>query len=91
MVLFEWNEDKNEWLQRERGISFEDIEIAVGEGRMLADIDNPSSKYPHQKILVVRVGRRAYAAPYVLKNEKIHFLKTAYPSRKYTKQFLKVT
>ncbi len=88
MKFFEWIEAKNEWLKRERGVSFDDIDVAVKEGNVLADIDNPSRKYPHQKMLIVRIGICAYGVPYV-KNERTCFLKTVYPSRKYTKQFLR--
>lgn len=89
MKLFEWNEDKNDWLKRERGISFEDVDSAAEEGRVLDIIDHPNKKkYPHQKVFVVRIGARAYAVPYV-ESEAVYFLKTMYPSRKYTRRYLR--
>ena len=75
-------------LRKNGGVSFEDIEAAIGAGRLLADIDNPSNKFRHQKILVVKMNMYAYVVPYVSKIGEVRFLKTAYPSRKYTKQFL---
>ncbi len=90
MMLFEWNEDKNEWLQRERGISFEDVEYAVLSGGLLANTPHPNrEKYPHQKMLAVRIGAQVYGVPCVQKDKKTYFLKTAYPSRKLARRFLK--
>jgi len=36
-----WDEAKNEWLKRERGISFEEIEGRLVEGRYIEVIGNP--------------------------------------------------
>ena len=88
MKPFEWSESKNEWLKRERGISFEEIDCAVEQGRVLDIIDHPNKKrYPHQKVLIVQIGVRAFAVPYV-ENEIKYFLKTVYQSREYTRKYL---
>ena len=90
MQLFEWSEEKNEWLKQERDISFEGIEDAVNTGGLLADIPHPNrTKYPHQRMLAVLMGARVYGVPCVKKDEHTYFLKTAYPSSKLAKQFLK--
>jgi len=90
MMLFEWDEDKNEWLKHERGISFEEIEGAIHSGGLLADTPHPNhSRYPHQRMLAVRIGARVYGVPCVKKNDNTYFMKTAYPSRKFIKHFLK--
>lgn len=90
MMLFEWSEEKDAVLRERRGISFDDIENAVNSGGLLADIPHPNrKKYPHQRMLAVRIGAQVYAVPYVQKDEKTYFLKTAYLSRKLTKRFLK--
>lgn len=90
MMLFEWDEEKDAALREKRGISFEDIEYAVNSGGLLADIPHPNrERYPHQRMLAVQIGARVYGVPCVLKDEKTYFLKTAYPSRKLTKRFLK--
>lgn len=82
MKQFDWNEQKNEWLKKERGISFEKIVEALNQGNLLADIQHADqNKYPHQKIMYVRIYEYVYAVPYVQTDEVI-FFKTIYPSRK---------
>ena len=89
MKFFDWNELKNIHLKVERGICFEDIQTAIEEGKVLADIDHPQkSRYPNQRVFVVEFGNYVYIVPYVEDDIKI-FLKTIYPSRKMTKKYLK--
>jgi len=33
-VIFEWDPEKNEKIKRERGISFEEIALLLGDGRL---------------------------------------------------------
>lgn len=43
--------DKNELLKKERGISFEDVILSLGNGDLLDDISHPyKEKYPNQDI-----------------------------------------
>jgi uncharacterized DUF497 family protein len=85
---FDWNEMKNIYLKTERGISFEDIQTAIEEGKTITDIDNPlKSRYPKQKVFIVEFNDYAYVVPYIEDDTKI-FLKTIYPSRKMTKKYL---
>jgi uncharacterized DUF497 family protein len=53
---FRWNAAKNQRLQRERGVSFEEIVIAIGEGRLLDVLEhrNPG-RYPRQKVRCVNM------------------------------------
>ncbi|HUD03209.1 MAG TPA: DUF4258 domain-containing protein [Patescibacteria group bacterium] len=89
MKFFDWNELKNIYLKTERGICFEDVQTAIEEGKVLADIDHPQkSRYPNQRVFVVEFGNYVYIVPYVEDDIKI-FLKTIYPSRKMTKKYLK--
>ncbi len=77
-----WSVEKDEWLRRERGISFDDIETALAEGKLLADLPHPNpSRFPSQRMLVVEVRDETYVVPYVEDQQRI-FLKTIYPSRK---------
>ena len=88
MKYFDWDEKKNKILIKERGISFEEIKVALDEDVILDDYDHPNQKrYPGQKIMVVKVNNYAYLVPYVRDGEKI-FLKTIIPSRKATKRYL---
>lgn len=89
MKYFDWDESKNKTLSIERGISFEEIKVAVEEGRVLDVYDHPNQKkYPGQKIVVVEIKNYAYVVPFVEDNEKI-FFKTIIPNRKETKKYLR--
>lgn len=88
MKEINWNPNKNQQLLLERGISFEDIEFAMKSGSLLDDIKHPNSKdYPHQRMFVIEIDRYVWLVPYVESDEEI-FLKTAFRSRKATKQYL---
>ena len=87
-MAFRWNEEKNAVLKRERGISFERIVVAIEEGHLLDVLEHPNKeKYQGQKILVVDVEGYAVCVPMVEEAHGDFFLKTLFPSRKYTKQF----
>ena len=85
MKYFDWDERKNEILRRERGIGFEDVVVAINEGRLLVTMGH--SKRPNQKIYVINVDNYAYMVPFVEDKDK-HFLKTIYPSRIMTKKYI---
>lgn len=88
MKYFDWDESKNTFLKESRDVSFEDVQLAIEEGRALDDFENPNKKlYPHQRILVVEIENYAYYVPYIEDEDKI-FLKTIFPSRKATKKYL---
>lgn len=86
--MINWDEEKNRQILEERGVCFEDVLEAVENGRILADMKHPNAeKYNHQRILIVKIDEYVYIVPYVEKDEEL-FLKTMYPSRKFTKLFL---
>lgn len=82
MKYLNWNLEKNELLKAERGISFEEIALIIESGNILGIEENPA--YPNQKIYVLEIENYAYIVPFV---ENEIFLKTAFPSRKYTRSF----
>jgi uncharacterized DUF497 family protein len=86
---FEWNEEKNKQLKKERGIGFEEVFVAIENNKVLEVVDhhNPS-RYPRQSVAVVEIQGYAYLVPFVEEEEKI-FFKTIIPSRKATKKHLK--
>ncbi len=85
-----WNEEKNLKLKAERGISFEDVELAIIEDRILDILEHPNKdEYPNQKLLIVEIDNYAYIVPYVEERNGNIFLKTIFPSRKYTKKYLR--
>ncbi|WP_019625253.1 BrnT family toxin [Thioalkalivibrio sp. ALJT] len=89
MKQINWDAAKNEKLMAERGISFEDVVFALHSGSLLDDLVHPNrDKYPKQRMFVVRIDAYVWLVPYV-ENEKEFFLKTAIPSRKATRKYLR--
>lgn len=89
MKRIRWNEEKNETLKIERGVSFEMIIEALQNGDILDDLIHPNqSQYPNQRMMIVKINDYAYLVPYVEDSSEI-FLKTIIPSRKATKQYLR--
>lgn len=87
MKYFDWNALKSTKLQVERGICFEDIVAAIDENKLLDTIFHPNQQlYPGQRIFIVEVEEYVFLIPFVEDEEKI-FLKTIYPSRKYTMKY----
>ena len=87
MARYHWDAAKNEWLLRERGISFEEIVWHIAQGHLLDVLVSDKARYKDQKQLVVNVHGYAYLVP-ILEEGKIIFLKTVIPSRKLTRQYL---
>jgi uncharacterized DUF497 family protein len=89
MKKFEWNEEKNKLLRKDRQISFEEIVDALKKGKLLDRYKHPNEgKYCHQEIFVVEIKDAAYIVPFVEDDEK-YFLKTIYRSRKAAKKYTK--
>jgi len=87
---FDWDQLRNIKLLAERSICFEDIVAALDEGKLLDTIVHPNQKrYPEQKILIIEVDGYAFLVPFVEDEEKI-FLKTIYPSRKFTIKYISI-
>jgi uncharacterized DUF497 family protein len=84
-----WNNDKNETLQRERSVSFEEILAVIeGDGELASSSHPNQAKYPNQTMLYIPLKGYVYLVPYVETDNEV-FLKTIIPSRKATKQFSK--
>ncbi|MCX5976121.1 MAG: toxin [Coprothermobacterota bacterium] len=86
MKYYDWNDDKNELLKELRGVSFEQVVLAIVSGDLIDCIKHPNpEKYPNQRIFLVKIEDYVYAAPYVEDDEKV-FLKTIIPNSKATKK-----
>lgn len=86
-MRFEWNPQKNEWLKRERNISFEKIVFHLSQGDVWKLADHPDvENYPGQKIYFVIVEDYIYLVPHVVEKDYI-FLKIIIPSRKATRAY----
>jgi uncharacterized DUF497 family protein len=86
--LYDWNDEKNDILKKERDLSFEEIVFHITHDGLLDVIQHPNrDKYPQQKMFVVNVEGYVCLVPFV-ENDEIIFLKTIFPSRKMTKKHL---
>mgnify|MGYP006274610423 CR=1 FL=1 len=89
MKSFRWSGQKNSALMAARGVSFEQMVVAIEAGGLLDILAHPNTaKYPHQKVLVVASDGYAYLVPFVEQADH-YFLKTIIPSRKATRDYLK--
>ncbi len=90
MKRFEWNEEKNEWLKEKRGISFDEVVDAVENNYVLDVFQHENQKrHPGQYVLLITIKDYVYEVPFVIQKDESWFLKTMYPSRKYTKRYIK--
>ena len=91
MSFYHWEMGKNEKLVRERGVSFEEVVLAIEKGKILDIVDHPNKgKYGSQKMYVIELNGYAYLVPFV-QDKEVLFLKTIIPSRKATKKHLRGT
>lgn len=87
--IFDFDPAKNLQLIDLRGISFEEIIAVLGNAGPLDVLMHKNTKrYANQKVYVVELYDYVYLVPFVEEDNKI-FLKTAFPSRKATKQYLR--
>jgi len=88
-VKFDWDSEKNKWLKAERNISFEEIALLLSNGILWKQAKHPNQEdYPHQKVFLIPIENYIYFVPFVIDGDTI-FLKTAFPHRKATKDYLK--
>ncbi len=88
MKPFRWNHDKNNELKIGRGISFEEIVLAIEADGLLDVVRHPNAgKYPNQLVLIVALEGYVYLVPFVEESD-YYFLKTVIPSRKATRNYL---
>jgi hypothetical protein len=86
-MRYEWNEEKNKLLKDSRDVGFEEVLLAIDEGRLLDVVPHHNlEKYPNQKLFIVRIRGYIYYVPFVEDEVKI-FLKNIVPSRKYQKKY----
>lgn len=88
MKPFRWSAEKNAELLAERGVSFEQVVVAIEAGGLLQIVAHPNpARYARQKIMVVAWDGYAHLVPFVEESDHF-FLKTIIPSRKATRDFL---
>lgn len=88
MKPFRWSHEKNALLKAERGISFEEIVLAIEAGGLMDLLQHHNlGKYSNQLVFVVALDGYAYLVPFLEEGEYF-FLKTIIPSRKATRDYL---
>ena len=80
MKKIKWDEAKNKILKEERGVSFEEILDSTFLGAEKHRTRN------NQMVLLYEYRKYVWVVPCVVEDKYI-FLKTIFPSRKYTKMF----
>ena len=90
-MTYNWSDQKNELLKEQRGISFEEIVILLPENKLVDVLDHPNkAKYPNQYLYLINLNEYIYVVPFVKNVEKKEiFLETIFPSRDYTKKYLR--
>ena len=85
--VIRWNEEKNQILQIQRGVSFEMVLDKLDANEILAKRSHPNrEEYPNQQIFVLEINGYICYIPFVENDEEI-FLKSIIPSRKLDKEF----
>ena len=88
MKYFDWDDDKNAKLKKERGIGFEEVVFHIERGDLLDILEHPNpERYAGQRVFVVRRDNYVYFVPFVEDDDTV-FLNTVIPSRTATKQYL---
>ena len=79
-----WDNNKNLELIIKRGISFEESEKIIMEEKYIDILKHPKRK--NQYTFKIMINDCVWVVPFVKSDEKI-FLKTAFPSRKFTNNY----
>lgn len=89
MRHFSWDNEKNETLKKDRGVSFEAVVFHIQRGDLLDILEHPNQqRYPGQRIFIINISAYAYLVPFVESETQV-FLKTVIPSRKATNTCLR--
>lgn len=88
MKYVAWDSENNDKIIATRGIGFEEVINAIFEGKTITVLRHQNVKrHPNQRLFVINIDDYAYVVPFVEDKEKL-FLKTIYPSRKHTEQYI---
>ncbi len=88
MKVINWNEEKNRELIEKRKVSFETVSRYIESEEIIDIYTHPNKKrYPNQRIFVIKIEDYIYLVPFIETETEI-VLKTIFPSRKATKEYL---
>ena len=80
-----WDQNKNEWLIFNRGISFEEISDKIQNGNYLEILENPARD--NQQYFIMNINNYTWVVPFLINESNQIVLKTAFPSRKFHKKY----
>ena len=88
METIRWDERKNSWLKRYRGVCFEQAAVCLASEQVL-DVTGHTNqaRYPGQQVAVIEINGYAYLVPYERSGGEVT-LKTMIPSRKATQKYM---
>ena len=80
-----WDQEKNEWLILNRGISFEEISEKIINGDYSEILENPTRE--NQQYFIMNINNYTWVVPFIINQSNQIVLKTAFPSRKFHKKY----
>jgi len=80
-----WDNEKNEGLTINRGISFEEIAEIILNKDYLEIIENPRRE--NQQYFIINIRNYTWVVPFIIDKKERIILKTAFPSRKFHKRY----
>lgn len=90
MKTIAWNDEKDAVLRADLdrgGIGLAECAEMIESGNLLAVVPNPSANHGDQQMYVLNIAGNAYCVPFDETDDYI-FLKTLYPSRRFTALYL---
>ena len=80
-----WDKEKNNWLQVNRRISFEEISGKILSGNYIDIFENPTRD--NQMYFIMKINDYTWVVPFLIDEEERIVLKTAFPSRKFHNRY----
>lgn len=83
---FSWSPEKEEILKVARGVTFEEVQMAIEAGGLLDVVPNPDPDQPAGLMYIVFMRDYTWVVPYHQEGETI-VLHTAFPDRRMMKRY----
>ena len=80
-----WDTEKNNWLQVNRSISFEEISGKILDGNYTDILENPTRD--NQMYFIININNYTWVVPFLIDDQERIVLKTAFPSRKFHNRY----
>jgi disulfide oxidoreductase YuzD len=80
-----WDKEKNNWLQVNRRISFEEISGKILNGDYMDIFENPTRD--NQMYFIMKINDYIWVVPFLIDDQERIVLKIAFPSRKFHNRY----